>query len=888
LVVRGEAGIGKTELLHYLLERSADCRTVRVAGVQSEMELSYAGLQQLCAPLLTGLSNLPEPQRDALATTFGLSSGDAPDPYLVGLAALSLLADSGDDQPLVCLVDDAQWLDQASALTLGFVARRLFAEAVVLVFAVREPTPTQFFAGLPELVLTGLRMNDSRTLLDSVITGQLDQRVRDRIVAEARGNPLALLELPRGLTATYLGDGAEQARAGPLMNQIEQGYLRRAESLPIDTRRLLLTAAAEPLGDAGLLRSAAERLGIDVDAAVAHPGVSDLMTLDASVRFRHPLVRSAVYGAASPPDRQQAHQALSEATDPERDPERRAWHRAQAATAGDEDIALELEHSAGRARARGGVAAMAAFLERATAMTEDPTRRSQRALDTAQAKFQAGAFESAATHLLMAEAGPLDEVRRARIDLLNAQIAFAQGRAIEGLPLLLSAAHRLEQVDVPLARETYLEALSSVVFAGHLAHDPGWRQVGEAARAAPSAVMPRALDGLLDALALRLTEGFAASAPMIDRVLTIFCGEDVPVQESLRWLLLAGVIAADLWDLERWQQVTARHVSITRDAGALSELPLALDSSAVVHVFAGELATAEAVIEEVRTVSTAIGSNQPPFGALALTAVRGREQEARALISATINGASLYGQGLGITVARCHEAVLCNGLAKYDEAVIAAQAAARHQEEFGAPRWGLTELVEAAVHSGAGDLASEAFEQLAEATQASGTEWALGVEALSRALLSRGAGAEERYLEAIQRLSRTRVRVTLARAHLLYGEWLRRENRRVDARVQLSTADDMLTKFGAEAFAERARRELRATGATVHKRRVATQMTLTSQEEQIARLAGDGLTNPEIGARLFLSPHTVEWHLRTVFSKLGIASRREISTMLPQGAESLA
>jgi DNA-binding CsgD family transcriptional regulator len=408
--------------------------------------------------------------------------------------------------------------------------------------------------------------------------------------------------------------------------------------------------------------------------------------------------------------------------------------------------------------------------------------------------------------------------------------------------------------------------------------------VGEAARGAPPPQEPRASDMLLDALALRLTDGYAASAAMIERVLTAFCDEDVPVQESLRWLLLAGVIAADLWDLERWHMVAARHVTIAREAGALSELPLALDSSAVVHVFAGELATASSVIEEVGTVSAAIGSNQPPFGALALAAIRGSEREARTLIDGTISEAAQYGQGLGVTVAHCHNAVLCNGLGQYGDALAAAQMAARHQEEFGAPRWGLAELIEAAARTDAPELASDALEQLSETTRASGTNWALGLEARSRALLSQGVAAESLYREAIERLARTRVRVELARAHLVYGEWLRRENRRVDARAQLSVAHEMLTQFGAEAFAERARRELQVAGAKVRRRTGAMPTALSAQEAQVARLAGAGLTNPEIGSRLFLSPHTVEWHLRKVFSKLGITSRRAIPTMLPEGA----
>jgi DNA-binding CsgD family transcriptional regulator len=490
--------------------------------------------------------------------------------------------------------------------------------------------------------------------------------------------------------------------------------------------------------------------------------------------------------------------------------------------------------------------------------------------------------------VMTAESGPPDDFRGGRTDLLNAQIAFAQGRGDQATPLLLSAARRFEQFDVTLARETYLEAVSAAIFAGDLAQNPGWREVGLAARAAPPSTQPRAPDKLLDALAVRLTDGYSTSMPMIERILRVLCEEDASAQESQRWLLLAGIIAADLWDLDRWHMVAARHVAITRKTGALSELPLALDSLAVTHVFAGELATASSLVEEVGTVSAAIGGNQPPFGMLALAAIRGRESEARALIDGTIRGSTAYGQGLGVTVAHYHHSVLCNGLAQYEEAVAAAQAAAAQPQDYGAPRWALAELVEAAARSGESQLAADALEALTDATRASGTDWALGAEASSRALLSEGNVAENLYREAIERLTRTRVRVGLARAHLLYGEWLRREDRRGDARVQLGTAHELLAQFGAEAFAERARRELQATGATVRKRSIVISTALTTQEKQIARLAGEGLTNPEIGTRLFLSPHTIEWHLRKVFSKLGISSRKEIATKLPQGAATSA
>ncbi|WP_406053123.1 AAA family ATPase [Kribbella sp. NBC_00889] len=886
LVLRGEAGIGKTALLKYAIERSDGYRIVRAAGIQSEMELSYAGLHQLCSPLLAGLDHLPEPQRDALGAAFGLRSGSTPDRFLVGLAALSLLANAAADQPLLCLVDDAQWLDQASALTLGFVGRRLLAESVVLVFAVREPVSHETLAGLPEVPVRGLLERDSRRLLDSVITGPLDLRVRDRILAEAGGNPLAILELPRRWTVAEVAAGLAPPDARPLSSQIEREFVRRIESLSVETRSFMVVAAAEPVGDVRLLRRAAELLGVDVDAAVMN--ASELITLNARVRFRHPLVRSATYRVASLTERRAAHRALAESTDPDADPDRRAWHRAQAASGPDEDVAMELERSAVRAQARGGMAAMAAFLERASELTRDPGRRSTRALEAAQAKFQAGSFGSATSLLSTAGIDAPDELTRARIDVLHAGLAFAQGRGMDAPAPLLAAARRLEQLDVALARDTYLEAVSAVVFAGHLARSPGWPEVGTAASGAPPSPLPRATDELLDALAMRLTDGFKASVPAIESALTAFSADDLPVQESLRWLLLAGVIAADLWDLERWQAVTTRHVELTRRTGALSGLPLALDSSAVVLAFAGDLMAAAAVVEEVRTVSAATGTVQPPFGALALAAARGHEREARALIDATVSEGAVHGQGLGVTVANCHHAVLCNGLAQYEEALSAARAAARYQEEFGAPRWALAELIEAAVRNGSPEAAHDALEQLSEAARASGTDWALGAEACSRALLSDGVAAEDLYREAIARLARTRVRVNLARAHLLYGEWLRRENRRVDARAQLTIADEMLSQFGADAFAERARRELRATGGRVRERAVAPQTALTAQEAQIARLAGDGLTNHEIGARLFLSPHTIDWHLRKVFSKLGISSRREISTRLAQSTATSA
>jgi DNA-binding CsgD family transcriptional regulator len=888
LVLRGESGVGKSALLEYLVERASGCRVARAAGVESEMDFAYAGLHQLCAPVLGLRERLPSPQRDALAAAFGLSAEPAPDRFVVGLAVLGLLTEVAGERPLVCVVEDAQWLDNASALALAFVARRLPAESIGLVFAVREPSEVRQLAGLPELTVAGLSEGDARALLDSALPGRLDERVRDRVVAESRGNPRTLLEFARGLAPAELAGGFALPDAMPLANRIEQSYLRRLESLPVQTRRLLLIAAAEPLGNVSLLWRAAGLLGLGADA-VAPAQDAGLIDIGALVRFHHPLMRSAVYRRASPPDRRQAHRALAEATDPEVDPDRWAWHRAHAADAPDEDVAAELERSAGRVEGRGGVAAAAAFLERATGLTPDPARRGRRALDAAQAKLQAGGFEPAASMLVTAEAAPLDELRRAEIDLIRARIAFAQRRGREAPLLLLAAARTLEPLDARLARATYLDALSAAMFAGHLASGPSLFEVAQAARQAPREPRAHKEDMLLDGLAVRLTDGYAAAVRLSAQAVRVFRDDDRSVHERLRRLWLTSATAADLWDDERWDTLSARHVNIAREAGALDELPHALDSRVHVHLFAGELAEAASLVREAQTVSGATGGNLAPYGAIGLAALQGREDEVRGLIEATMSEVVARGEGMGVTVTHWASALLSNGLGRYEDALAAAREAAKHQQGLSAPNWGLIELIEAAARSGSTELATDAVERLSETTRASGTNWALGVEARSRALLSEAKAAERLYREAIERLDRTRIRVELARARLLYGEWLRRENRRMDAREQLRAAHDMFSRIGAGGFAKRARRELLATGGTVRKRTDQTRVQLTAQEAQIARLASEGHTNPEIGAELFLSPRTVEWHLRKVFAKLAISSRRELHRVLPHvsGSRSL-
>ncbi|MEV1065693.1 AAA family ATPase [Streptomyces sp. NPDC050263] len=889
LVLRGEAGIGKTELLNHLPERSTGCRVVRAAGVQSEMELSYAGLHQLCAPLLAGLDRLPEPQRDALRTAFGLRAGNAPDRFLVGLATLSLLADAAGDQPLVCLVDDAQWLDHVSAQTLAFAARRLFAESILLVFAVREPTAGEVFAGLPELPVRGLAESDSRKLLDLVVTGPLDERVRDRIIAETRGNPLALLELPRGLSAVELAGGFGHPAAQPLAGQIEQGFLRRVQSLPAETQRLLLTAAAEPVGDVPLLRRAAARLGIDLEAAAVDAEASGLLTLGTWVRFRHPLVRSAAYRAADVYERREVHRALADATDAGLDPDRRAWHLARATAGPDESVAAELERSAGRAQARGGVAAAAAFLDRAAELTPDPVRRGTRQLAAAQAKYQAGAFEAARELADAADLSALDELEAAQSKLLRGRIMSASQSAGAGIPLMLEAAKRLWPLDARIARETYRDALYAALTAGRLPHG-GILEVAQAVLSAPTPDEPTRDDLLLDGVARMITEGYAVGAPLVLRALDEFRTDDVSRAEGLGWLPLVCRMAHSTWDFDTWSVLSARLVDMARETGALSVLPSALLLRLSNRVFAGDLAGADALVVESSAIGEATGSSFfAHYSALVVEPWKGRESATRQAIDAITQDLLLRGDGKVITATQWAAAVLYNGLGRYQEAFTAARRGCENPQELGLSIQSTAEFVEAAARLGRPADAAEAVRRISEMAQAGGTDWALGVSALARALVSEGKAADVLYREAVERLGNTPVRMDTARARLLYGEWLRRENRRTDARAQLGTAHEMLSHMGAAGFAERARHELQATGAKVRRPRTpATHTALTPQEAQIARLAGDGLTNPEIGAQLFISPHTVEWHLRKVFSKLGIASRKEIPALREEGGATCA
>lgn len=890
LVLHGEAGIGKTALLEHLAQSASECRIARASGVESEMEFAFAGLHQLCGPMLGRLDRLPKPQADALGIAFGLREGATPNRFLVALAVLGLLSDADDERPLVCLVDDAQWLDRASLQAISFVARRLAAEPIAIVFAVRELRAEQDLIGLPEMAVRGLADRDARALLASVVSGPLDNRVTDRIIAETRGNPLALTELPRDLNPMQLAGGFGLPQVLTVDQRVEEAFRRRLVTLPERTRMLLVVAAAEPIGDPVAVWRAAELLGIEKQAA-GPAEAAHLVEFGVTVRFRHPLVRSVVYQAADHETRQLAHRALADATDEHMDPDRRAWHRAHATSALDEEVAAELEQSAGRARARGGLAATAAFLSKTVELTPDPQRRARRALAAAMTHREAGAPGAALDLLAMAQAGPLDDLEQARADLLGAQITFSVTRGREAPPMLLAAAKRLETLDPTLARETYLEAFSAAMFADRLADRVDVHDVAEAVLAAnwptqeasslePTREVPQAGNLLLDGLAVLTIDGYAAGTPLLKRALDAFRHEPMTDEHALRWGWLACRMARGLGDDAAWEELTEKQVRLARATGALSMLPIALTERFGLKLLTGDLAAAEALMVETEAVVEASGSHLAPQGAIALAAWRGREAEALELIDTSRRDVLQRGEGLWLVAVEWASAVLFNGLGRYEEALAAAEAATAHPYELGNSTWVPTELVEAAVRSGHAERAGAALARLHEISHASGTDWSLGVEARSRALVTAGDEAEKLYLEAISRLGRTSIRVALARAHLLYGEWLRREGRRVDAREQLRLAHQAYSEMGMEAFAERANGELAATGERVRKRNVETVTDLTAQELQIARLAVDGRTNPEIAAQLFLSARTVEWHLRKVYIKLHIRSRRELGSVL--------
>ncbi|MCG7206687.1 helix-turn-helix transcriptional regulator [Streptomyces arenae] len=887
MVVRGEAGIGKSVLLEYVAAQASRVRVTWARGVEADMELPYASLHQVCAPFLDGVEELPQPQRDALRVAFGTAAGDPPDRFLVGLAVLTLLTRASETRPVLVLVDDAQWLDQVSLQTLEFVARRLLTEPVAMVFAVRDPEGQSALAGLPALQLRGLDAASAGELLEGAVGGRLEERVRDRFVAETHGNPLALLEFSRGRSAAELAYGVDASSApvvqGPVASRVERDFAGRLGALPAATRTLLLIAAAEPVGDVRLLIRAAASLGITPDTAPAK--AAGLIEFGEPVRFRHPLVRSAVYHGAEPEDRRAVHRALAEATDPLLDPDRRAWHAAQAADGPDEEVAAGLEQAADRARQRGGIAAEAVLLERAVEVTPDPWPRGRRALAAAEAHFSAAAPERATELAAVADLYPLSVLDRARLARLRARILFARSRSDEAAPLLLNAAAQFTAAGSPLARETYLEAISATIFAGRVHGPTGARAAAIAARAsgAPSSGS-KAADALLDGVAALLADGSETAVPALREALHLLEHEELRTREAtVRWLLLAPVALESFihwaWDLHAWDTLSTRAVRLARDIGALGSLPPALIYAGGVHIHYGDFAEAARMIDEADAIATATGHAPHKYATLVLAAWRGEADVAAGIIEEARERAVQRGEVSLLGAMGYIQGVLFNGLARYEEAIEAARTGIEH-DGFNFTGLSLVEHVEAATRCGELDQARASLARLTELTRAADSGWARGASARSEALLADGAAADRLYRTAIAEFGRGGVVVEVARTHLLYGEWLRRAQRRAQAREHLRTAHDMFDAMPAHAFAERARRELIATGEQVTARKTTPANVLTPQESQVAALAADGMTNARIGAELFISPHTVEWHLRKVYVKLGISSRRALPDIL--------
>jgi DNA-binding CsgD family transcriptional regulator len=875
LVVHGEAGVGKTALLDYLSGQATGCRVLHVAGARPEKDLAYAGLHQLCAPILCRQETLAAPQCDALLTAFGMRTG-TPEPFLIGLAVLGLLSEEAKQQPIVCLVDDYQSLDPASARLLGFVARRL-PDWVALVIAVRVPSTE--LAWLPQLPVACLRGADAQALLESATVGTLDPQVKELIIAEAHGNPLALLEGLRGLTPEQLAVGFWLPGATPLTDPIEESFRQQLDALPGTSRRLLQVAAAEPSGNPLLVWRAAARLGISAEAA--DQIAPTLVQFGARVWFRHPLARLAAYRSASPEERRRVHAALADVSDTVTGADQLAWHHAAAAREPDEDVAAELERSAASARARSGLPAAAVLLERAALLTPDLTRQGNRLIAAAEAKHLAGAPDAALTLLAMTDTRMQDEPTRARLGLLRGRMAFRAGTSGQSLELLLDAAARYERLDARLAEETYLEALSAAL-RGHRAGLVGPVQVARAARSAMPPSDRGASHVLLEGMATLIADGYQAGAATLRHAVSLFRHGDIPEDEQLRWLFTAIRGAFDTWDDESWRELSIRHVDLARAAGALSLLPFALCQRIGMHLHAGELATAATLAREFTTVKNATHPDLPDFGAMMLAAWQGRSQDALPLIADIVSDRK-RGRGFSLSLPYYAASFLHNGLGQHDEALAAAELAVSHPENLGFANLALAELIEAAVRSGQPERAATAQERLTTITQHCGTAWGLGIAARSRALLSQGSAAEQHYQEAIAHLGTAPAGTELARAHLLYGEWLRAENRRGDAREHLQAAHGMVQQMEIGVLADRAERELAAaTGARSTKlpRNPSVGDELTAQEAQVAHLARDGLSNKEIGTQLFISPRTVQYHLRKVFAKLGITSRGQLHTAL--------
>jgi DNA-binding CsgD family transcriptional regulator len=880
LVLRGEAGVGKTKLLESIVASASEWRVARTLGVESEAELAFAALHQLCSPSLDWLEQLPAPQRDALGAAFGLTAGTGAERFLVGLATLSLLSAAAAEQPLICVIDDAQWLDRESAQALAFVARRLQADPIVMLFATREGRDE--LAGLPELVVRGLSDENANALLSSVVEAPLDNRVRDRIIAETGGNPLALLELPRGLTPAELAVGFGMPTDLPLSKKIEETFGRRIERLPPQTRRLLVLAAADEVGDPAEVWRAAGILGIGREAAQPLEEVG-LLDIDDLVRFRHPLVRSAAYRGASHRERQIVHGALADATDAEADPDRRAWHLAAAATGPDESLAAELERSAGRAFQRSGCIAAATFLERSAQLTPAPETQAFRRLLAAAAYLQAGSVDRARELIRLSVGHLADPGARAQAMRIEGAVRFADGRGGETPTLLFGAALALRELDPRAGNETMMECAEAAMWAGNLSTGTTVVDVAEAVRTwFESEDDASTASLLLHGYCQRMTAGYPAPVAWW-RGAAQMAAQDVTGSTRIQLQGMLWNATGDMLDFDNHIRIARERVREARDQGALATLPIALVCLAWNEIQAGCLDAADAMIAEATEIASATGLPEFP-GAhglirVALQAWRGQDAEAGALAKTVNQEARQQGQGLTLQIMDRMLAILDLGYGRYEEARTHLLAA-YDTDPWYVCSMGLADLVEAAWRGGDDETARRALIRLSERAEASQTPWSLGLLARCRALMAVEADANALYLEALDHLDGSGLETELARTRLVYGEWLRRQRRRKDARDQLRAARDAFAAMGAAAFVRRAETELRATGERARARVDQTRSDLTPQELQIAQLAANGDSNAEIAAQLYISPHTVSYHLRKVYEKLGVRSRTQLLAVL--------
>jgi DNA-binding CsgD family transcriptional regulator len=883
LVLRGEAGAGKTALLQQATRAAGGMRIVRVTAARAEMEFGFAALHQLLVPFLGSLERLPGPQREALGLAFGLAAGPPPDRFLVGIAALTMIKTAAAAGPVACVIDDAQWLDRASADALAFVARRLSADPVAMLVAVRDgDQQAAAFEGIAELRLSGLPDQAALQLLASAAGRPLDQGVARRILAATAGNPLALIEVARGLSAAELAGATALPEPLRLGGRLEQAFLPRIRAFPPAAQTVLLLAAAEPSGEPGLLWKAAALLGVGSDAGDT-PGIGQVLRLEPQVSFVHPLLRSAAYYGAAPGERRSAHEALAAASDPGLDPDRRAWHLAAAASGTDEEIAGELARAADRARGRGDWAGCAAFLERAARRAPARARRAELMLGTAEARLNAGDPGAAAALVERAAPHLADPLARAQAKRLRGAVRVALGRPAEASPILLDAALTLQSLDTRQAWDALLEAFEAALAAGRFARGTGTAEVLQAVRAAPrpAGAHARAAGLALDGFAALDQGNDKAGIARLRQAIALAAASQVPDGDQLRFVFVAPLAAYELLDDAALHASCARAVAQARSYGSPAAVALTLGLLGYSEALAGRFAAAEAANAEARELAAATGvaaDLRAGISELAVLAWRGREAAVRSLAAARMREATQAGYGFVIGFAAIALTVLELGAGNYAAALRHALNASA--EGMPADIELLPELIEAAARCGAVEDAADALAKFTVRARATGTDWALGLLLRSRALLAGDAGAEDLYRGAIEHLGRSRIVPQLGRAHLLYGEWLRRQHRRRDARVALHTAHEILDSTGAEAFAERARAELLATGEHVRKRGADVRDELTPQELHIAGLASEGASNLEIASQLFISANTVAYHLRKVFRKLGVTNRAALARVL--------